>query len=171
MLPIQIAIQTQEATADQVVTTTEAQQLMATVFGSVIGAMLITFGMVMFNRVLGSNPGGNPSTGNPGDTTETIISRAGLKEYEYKWFPEPEEEGKHRVYAYTRRRWVGSYEIVMFGTKDTCMIKMYEYLEGGKRRLQATWSGISKEECANKFEKVCEVVKQVRFEHKTALMR
>lgn len=165
MLPIQLAIQTQEATADRVVTTAEAHQMMTTIFGSVIGAMVIAFGIVMFSRVIGGNPG------NPGVMTGDIIARAGLKEYEYRWFPAPEEERIPRMYAYARRKWVGAYEIVMTRTDDACMIRLYEHLERGRRRLQATWSGMGKEECSRKFEEVVNVIAQVRFEQKTALMR
>ncbi len=52
-LPIQIMLQTQEAMEDQVITVSESTEMMTTVFNSMIGAMVMAFGMVMFNRVIG----------------------------------------------------------------------------------------------------------------------
>jgi len=112
---------------------------------------------------------GNP--GNPDGITSDIISRAGLKEYEYRYFPPPEEETKPRVYAYTRRRTIGSYEVQLTRTDDSCSIKLYEYLPGWKKKLRATWTGIGEAECDRKFLEVVETVIQVRFEHKMALGR
>lgn len=163
MLPIQIGLQAHEALQDQVVTGSESAQMMTTVFNGVIGAMVIAFGVMMVSKALGSNPG------NPGVMTPEIIARAGLKEYEYKWFPEPEEGVKPRVHIYTRRKYIGSYEVVLTSTDETCTLKLYEYLEDGKRKLRATWTGIGRAECARKFEQVVEVTRQVRFEQRTAL--
>lgn len=112
----------------------------------------------------------NPS--NPSSSmTSDIVARAGMKEYEYRYFPEPEEPRKPRVYPYTKVRRIGPYEVRMTRTDDTCTIKLYEYLEGWKRKLKATWTGIEKVECDRKFDEIAEVIRQVRFEHKTALMR
>ena len=94
-----------------------------------------------------------------------------MKEYEYRWFPEPEEPRPTRAYPYTRTRTVGSYEVRMTRTDGTCTVKLYEYLEGWKKKLKATWTGMEKAECEAKFEQVAEVIKQVRFEAKTAMMR
>ncbi len=168
MLPDNVTHQLFEAMQDSVITTAETAGMMTTVFNSAISGMVMVFGMVMFNRVISHNPG-NP--GNPGDMASEIISRAGLKEYEYRYFPPTEEERKPRVYAYTRRRTVGSYEIQMTKTDDSCTIKLYEFLPGWKKKLKATWSGIGVPECDKKFLEVVETVIQVRFEHKTGLMR
>lgn len=168
MLPDNITHQLFEAMQDQQITTAETAGMMATVFNSAISGMVMAFGMVMFNRVLTHNPG-NPD--NPGEMTPEIISRAGLKEYEHRYFPPPEEEGKPRVYAYTRRRTIGTYEIQMTRTDDSCMIRLYEFLPGWKKKLRATWSGLGTAECDLKFLEVAETVIQVRFEHKTQLMR
>ena len=60
------------------------------------------------------------SPGNPtGSETSDIIARTGMKEFEYKWFPEPEEERPGRVYPYTRTKQIGSYEIRMTRTDST----------------------------------------------------
>lgn len=112
---------------------------------------------------------GNPR--NPDGITSDIIFRAGLKEYEYRYFPPVEEERKPRLYAYTRRRTIGSYEVQMTRTDGSCSIKLYEFLPGWKRKLRATWTGIGVAECDRKFLEVVETVIQVRFEHKTQLMR
>ncbi|MBA7693612.1 hypothetical protein ES703_102199 [subsurface metagenome] len=109
--------------------------------------------------------------GNPGEMTPEIISRAGLREYEYRYFPPTEEERKPRVYVYTRRRTIGSYEVQMTRTDDSCSIKLYEFLPGWKRKLRATWTGIGVAECDRKFLEVVETVIQVRFERKTGLLR
>lgn len=139
------------------------------VFNSMITLMLAKFVLNDLPHAVLGNPG-NPS--NPaGSMTFDIIARAGLKEYEYRWFPEPEEPTKPRVYAYTRSKTIGSYLIRMTRTDDACTIRLYEFLEGWKRKLRATWTGIGKEECDAKFEKVAETVRQVRYEHKTAMMR
>lgn len=165
MLPIQVGLQAHEALQDRVITAAESAQMMTTVFNGVVGAMVIAFGAMMLSKALGSG------SGNPGVMTPEIIARAGLKEYEYRWFPEPEEEVKPRVYPYTRRKAIGSYLVVMTRTDEACAIKLYEYLEKGKRKLRATWTGLGEAECDRKFEEVCEVIRQVRFEHKTALGR
>jgi len=165
MLPDKTTLQLFEAMQDQQITTAETAGMMTTVFSSAISGMVMVFGMVMFNRVIKGNPG------NPDGITSDIISRAGLKEYEYRYFPPPEEERKPRVYAYTRRRTIGSYEVRMTRTDDSCTIKLYEFLPGWKRKLRATWTGIGIAECDRKFLEVVETVIQVRFEHKTQLMR
>lgn len=149
---------------DGVVTGQETTQIITSVFNSIVGGLAVAFMLLVVDRAIG---GSNP---NPG-TTEEVIARAGLKEYEYRYFPEPEEERKPRVYPYTRRASVGAYEIVMTATDGACTIKLYEYLEGMRRKLRATWSGLSREECDAKFREVVGVVHQVRFEHMTALMR
>jgi len=168
MLPDNVTHQLFEAMQDQQITTAETAGMMTTVFSSAITGMVMAFGMVMFNRVTKHNPG-NP--GNPGEMAPDIISRAGMKEYEYRYFPPTEEEGKPRVYAYTRRRTIGSFEVQMTRTDDSCMIKLYEFLPGWKKKLRATWTGIGVAECDKKFLEVVETVIQVRFEHKTALGR
>jgi len=165
MLPDDVTLELFKAMEDQRITTAETRGMMATVFNSAISGMVMVFGMLMFNRVIKHNPG------NPDGITSDIIERAGLKEYEYRYFPPPEEERKPRVYAYTRRRTIGSYEVRMTRTDDSCMIKLYEFLPGWKRKLRATWTGIGIPECDRKFLEVVETVIQVRFEHKTRLMR
>lgn len=111
------------------------------------------------------------SSSNPDTVTKDIIARAGLKEYEYKWFPPPEEEVKPRVHLYTRTKSIGPYTVVMTRTDSACMVRLYEYLEGWRKKLRATWSGLGRVECDRKFEEVCEVIREVRFETKTALGR
>lgn len=113
---------------------------------------------------------GNP--GNPvSSTTEKIISRSGLKEYEYRWFPPPEEEAKPRRYASRRVKNISHYSVVMTRTDNTCTVRLYEFLEGWRRKLRATWTGFGKEECDRKFDEVCDAVKQAVLEEKTAMMR
>jgi len=112
------------------------------------------------------------SPGNPtGSETSDIIARTGMKEFEYKWFPEPEEERPGRVYPYTRTKQIGSYEIRMTRTDSTCTIRLYEFLSGWRKKLRATWTGMEKAVCEAKFEKVASTIRQVRFEHKTQMMR
>lgn len=163
MLPIEVGLQMHRALEDRVVTASETAQMTATIVNAVAGAMVVALGMMVLNRALGSSS-------NPG-TTEDIIARAGLKEYEYRYFPPPEEERKPRVYLYTRRKTIGPYEIVLTATDEACMIKLYEYLEGWRRKLRATWSGLGRAECDRKFEEVSETIRQVRFERRTALGR
>lgn len=165
MLPIELGLQAREALADQVLTVHEATQMSTTVFNSVVGAMAFAFGMMMLGVAVG-----NPGSGNPGSMTSDIIERAGLKEFEYRWFPEPEEPRPPKVHEYTRTRSVGSYDVVMV-RDDTCKIRLFENLPGGKRKLRATWSGLGWAECERKFLEVVDVVTQVRFEQKTSLMR
>jgi len=114
------------------------------------------------------NLGGPSSHSNPtGDMTLDIIRRAGLKEYEYQWFPPSEKEGKpRRGPVYKRTRNIGVYSIVMTRTKSSCTVKLYENLEGGRSKLKATWTGLEKFECDRKFEEVVDTVIQVRFEEK-----
>lgn len=113
----------------------------------------------------------NPSSTSGSGMTSDIISRAGLKEYEYQRFPPPLEAKPGRVYPYTRTRTIGSYIIQMTRTDGTCKVKLYEFLEGWKKKLRAIWTGMEKTECDRKFEEVVETVIQVRYEYKTALMR
>ena len=171
MLPDNVTLDLFEAMQDQQITTAETAGMITSVFSSAISAMVMAFGMLMFNKVIKSNPGNPGNPGNPDGITSEVISRAGLKPYEYKYFPPPEEESKPRVYAYTRRRTIGSYEVQMTRTDDSCSIKLYEFLPGWKKKLRATWTGIGKGECDKKFLEVVEAVVQVRFEHKTALGR
>lgn len=169
MLPIQLGVQMHEALQDQVITTSESTQMMTTVFSSVVGAMVITFGMMMFNKALGSNPGNPEPTG---AMTSDIIERARLKEYIYRWFPEPEEEKARRLYPYTKTRHVGPYDVILRQSRTGAYsIRLYEDLPGWKRNLKATLTGLEKEEGERKFEEVCGVIRQVRFEHITALRR
>ncbi len=174
MLPDNITLELFEAMEDQRITTAETTGMMTTVFSSAIGGMVMVFGMMMFNKVIKPNPG-NPghssNPGNPGEMAPEIITRAGLKWYEYKYFPPSEEERKPRAYAYTRRRTIGSFEVQMTRTDDSCSIKLYEFLPGWKKKLRATWTGIGIAECDKKFLEVVDTVVQVRFEHKTQLMR
>lgn len=135
-------------------------------FSAMITLMLAKFMLNDVPHVLFGNPG-SPSS----SMTSDIIARAGLKEYEYRYFPEPAEERVPRAYPYTKTRHVGPYEVRMTRTDSTCSIRLYEFLEGWKKKLRATWTGFGRAECDAKFEKVAEVVRQVRFEHKTALMR
>ena len=167
MLPANVTLQLFEAMEDQQITTAEASGMITTVFGSAITGMVMAFGMMMFNRVLEHNPG-NP--GNPSIAVHEIISRAGLKPYEYKWFPEPEEK-KPRVYPYRRAKEIGSYSVVMTRTDDACTIKLYEFLPGWKKKLRATWSGMGEVVCDKKFEEVCGVVRQVRFEERGVMRK
>jgi len=119
------------------------------------------------------NPGNPGSSSNPtGSTTLDIIRRAGLKEYEYQWFPPPEKEGKPRKGpSSTRTRNIGVYSIVMTRSDGSCTVKLYENLEGWKRKLKATWTGIERFECDRKFNEVVDTVIQVRFEEKMKIQR
>lgn len=58
MLPIPIGtwVDIQEALEDRSVTPTESTQILTNVVNGLIGAMVITFGMMMFNKMLKSNP-------------------------------------------------------------------------------------------------------------------
>ena len=111
----------------------------------------------------------NPS--NPGSSTSDIIARTGMKEYEYHYFPEPEVSSKSRAYMYTRTKQIGQYEIRLTRTKSACSIKLYEFLEGWKKKLRATWTGLDMAECNTKFEQIAGVVRQARFEQKSAMKR
>lgn len=166
-LPIQISIQMQEAMEDQVITHAEATRVITTVFGSAVGAILIAFGMVMFSKVLGGNP-----SSNPGILTDEIITRAGLRPYELKFIPREEEPiRKRKPPAVVRSMDVGPYRIRQEFRDDHCIIKLYEYLPGLKRKLVATKSEIGYVECEKLFKDVVDTINQVRFEHKTALRR
>lgn len=132
-----------------------------------IASMLIK---LMLNDVPHATMFGNPDPVSPG-TTSDIVSRTGMKEYEYKWFPPPPEERPRRVYPYTRTKNIGNYQLRMTRSDSTYTIKLLEFLEGWKSKLRATWSSLDKAECNAKFEQIADVIKQVRFEHKTALMR
>lgn len=135
-----------------------------TVSSSMITLMLAKFILNDAPHAIGLSP--NPGNPDPGSTTGDIIRRAGLQEYEYHWFPTPEETRPARVYPYQRIRNIGVYSIVMTRTDGSCSVKLYENLEGWKRALRATWTGYGKDECARKFEEVIETVMQVRFEEK-----
>ena len=100
-----------------------------------------------------------------------IIRRAGLQEYEYRYFPPSVSERPHRVYPYMRTREINVYTIQMTRTVGACQIKVYENLAGGRRKLRATWSGMEKAECEKKFEAISETVRQVVFEYKTDMVR
>jgi len=136
------------------------------VFGGMITLLMAKFMLNDVPHAVLGNPG-NPSS----SMTYDIITRSGLKEFEYKWFPSPEEERPGRMYPYTRTKQVGSYEVKMTRTDGTCTVKLYEFLEGWRKKLRATWTGMEKAECDSKFERVVEVVKQVRFERRTEMMR
>lgn len=51
-LPISVAIELAEAVEDEELTQQEAESMLASVFGSLIGAVVIAYGMLMFNRVM-----------------------------------------------------------------------------------------------------------------------
>lgn len=97
-----------------------------------------------------------------------IIRKSGMREYvpPPMWLTE-EPYRKRREPVYTRTRDIGHYTVQMTRTDSTCVIKLYENLEGWRRKLRATWSGFDKPECDRKFEQVVEAVIQVRFEYKT----
>lgn len=169
MLPIEVGVQVHEALQDRVVTATESAQVMTGVFDSVVGAMVIMFGMVMLSRAIGGSPGNPEATG---AMTSDIIERAKLKEYIYRWFPEPEEEKERRMYPYTRTRHVGPYDVILRQSKTGAYsIRLYENLPGWKRNLKATLSGLEREEGERKFQEVVDTIVQVRFEHRAALGR
>ncbi len=110
----------------------------------------------------------NPS-GSGGSGISEIVSRTGMKWYEPTYFPPTTGEGKPRQSQYRQARQIGQYEIVMTRTGDNCTIKVYEFLEGWKKKLRATWTGIGRESCKNKFEQIALVIRQVRFEEKTRM--
>ena len=131
----------------------------------------------MPHAVLG-NPGmGNPRDFSPGTRAETdkIIQRAGLGYYmPPKFFPaerETEPTRRRKPPLSTRIKNVGSYQVRMELRKDSCSIKLYEFLYGGTTKTRGTWTGMSKPECEAKFNQVVDVINQVRFEEKTQLMR
>ena len=104
---------------------------------------------------------------NPGNPISSevseILRRTGMAEYEERHFPPSEGEGKpRRGPAYTRTKNIGPYSVVMTRTDGTGTVKLYENLEGWKRKLRGTWTGFSKAECSMKFEQVYETTKQVR---------
>ena len=105
---------------------------------------------------------GNPTSSS---MTSEIIARAGLKEHEEIWFPPPGEGKPKRAYPYRRVKNIGVYSVTMTRTNGSCMIRLFEFLEGWRQKLRATWTGYEKPECDRKFEEVCEAVKQVRAEH------
>lgn len=141
---------------------------MQQLIGSMITLMLAKFILNDVPHAVLGNPG-NPD--NPtSSTTSEVISRTGMKEYEYRWFPPPAEERPGRVYPYMRKRDVGHYALIMTRTDGACTIKLYEYLEGWRQKLKATWSALDKPECDAKFEEITKTIRQVILEEKTALM-
>jgi len=136
------------------------------VAGGFITLMLAKFMLNDVPHIVFGNHG-NPS----GLETDTIITRTGMKEYEYRYFPPPDEERAPRAYPYKKTRHIGHYELVMTRTDSACMIKMYEFLEGWKKKLRATWSSLDKPECDAKFEEIADTIRQVIFETKTQMMR
>ena len=130
------------------------------VASGLITLMLAKFCLNDVPHALFSNPG-NPSS----SVTSDIIARTGMKEYEYRFFPGPVEPSKPRAYPYTRAKQIGPYEVRLTRTDGACTVKLYEFLEGWKKKLRATWSGLDKVECDRKFEEVCDVTRQVRAEH------
>ncbi len=162
-------VKMQAALEDRVIEPTETRDMIVSAVSGLITAAVMAFMMVAFYKVVGGNPG-NP--GNPGNSeTSDIIARAGMRKHEYRWYPDPEEPARPRVHPYTRTKEIGSYVIRMTRTDGTCMIRLYEFLEGWKKKLIATWSGWEKTECDRKFEEVTEIIRQVRFEHKTQMLR
>lgn len=100
---------------------------------------------------------------------ESIIARTGMREY----VPPPsqysraeESRKKRREPASVRTRNIGHFSIMESRTNGTGIIRLYENLEGWKRKLRAIWSGFGKFECDKKFDEIVEAVIQVRFEHK-----
>lgn len=173
MLPIEVAVEVEEALQDQEITTTEVLNIMETIFGSVLSAIVMAFGMVMFYRVI---KGDNPGHSNPGPMTPDIVERARLVPYIPPSFvPREEDEEveirKRKPPTAVRTREVGPYVIRMERRDGQCRLKLYENLPGWKRNLVATQTADSYAECDRLFEKVVETVVQVRHEHKTALRR
>ena len=136
-----------------------------------IALMLAKFMMNDAPHALFSNPRGS----NPGTSSETdeIIRRSGLGYYTPpKFIPSEREPTRHRKPPLSvRSKNIGTYQVRMELRKDSCSVKLYEFLAGGITKTRGTWSGMSKAECESKFDQVVEVVKQVRFEEKTKLMR
>lgn len=107
-----------------------------------------------------------------GDITEEIIERSGIRPYKPPSFVVVEEhKRKRRPPMATRTREIGPYVIKTERRDDRYAIKLYENLPGWRRKLVATLSGLDLAECDMLFEKLVDTIIQVRFEHKTALMR
>ncbi len=140
------------------------------VANSFLTIMLVKFMLNDVPHAVGLS--GNPERSS-GSMTSDIIRRAGMSEFEERHFPTKgvESERKLRGPVFTKSKQVGQYEIRMTRTNGTCTVKLYEFLEGWRRKLRATWSGFSRPECDTKFVQVTEAVKQIRFEHKTRLLR
>lgn len=135
-------------------------------FGSMVTLMLAKFMLNDVPHAVFSNPG------NPGSSeTSDIVSRTGMSWYEYRYFPPSEVERVPRAYPYTRVKNIGHYSVQMTRTNGTCTIKLFEFLEGWKKNLRATWTGAGKPECDAKFEQVAETVKQVRAERVIEMRR
>lgn len=143
-------------------------------FSGMVTMMLAKFILNDVPHAVLGNPSSLGNPGNPSDvsssTTSAIISRTGMKEYEYTWFPPPAEERPGRIYPYRKKRDVSHYSIVMTRTNGACTIKLYENLEGWRQKLRATWTALDKPECDMKFEEIAGTIRQVVFEEKTALM-
>lgn len=182
-----LAVDLAQAASDARMTQAEFDGLILGVFNTAVAGAVLAFAMVAFDKVLKHNPGNpghssnpghsdNPGhSGNPGHSIEDIISRAGMQPYEYHWFPAPEEEEEPspRKPVYKRTKIVNSFVVVMTRKKDTCMIKLYEYLEGWKKKLRATWSGsgLDVAACDDKFVHIVETVRQAEAERKAALRK
>lgn len=109
------------------------------------------------------------------DEATKILKRSGLGVYKPPPFGAMTKEGEEKVRKRkppdsVREREIGPYVVYMETRKDNAQVRLYHYSEGGKTKRIGTWTG-SLAAGESKFEKVSEVVHQVRFEEKTALMR
>lgn len=137
-----------------------------TTVNSMITMMMVKF---MMNDIPHSMFTDKPTS----SETEAILSRTGLGRFQSRYFPPGESETtkKRKPPLSVRTKAVGPYEVRMELRKDSCMIKLYEFLVGGRTKLLATWTGGSKPECEAKFTKVVETITQVRLEEKTRMMK
>ena len=109
------------------------------------------------------------------DEATKILKRSGLGVYKPPPFgamskAAEESERKRKPPDSIREREIGSYNVYMETRKGNAQIRLYHYSEGGKIKRIGTWTG-TLAAGEGKYEKVSEVIKQVRFEEKTALMR
>lgn len=109
------------------------------------------------------------------DEATKILKRSGLGVYKPPPFGAMSKEAEEKIRKRKppdsiREREIGPYSVYMETRKDNAQIRLYQYGEGGKTKRIGTWTGNLAAGDA-KFEKVSEVIHQVRFEEKTALRR
>ncbi|MHA2063438.1 MAG: hypothetical protein ACXABY_03555 [Candidatus Thorarchaeota archaeon] len=95
------------------------------------------------------------------DITQSIITKAGLLPHEDRYYPKSKKKTKPRVYPYVRNHVTNGFLVSLLGGKSGSLtIKLYN-LENDKRKLEATWSGLSRQECDAKFALTIDTIHEV----------